>query len=54
MIGCYRNVVKRGERAEVSGMLERIENVETGEIGYQIVVGTGTSEDEYIWCLGTG
>ncbi|UCH70298.1 MAG: hypothetical protein JSV29_08775 [Candidatus Bathyarchaeota archaeon] len=54
MIGCYRNVVKRGERAKVSGMLERIENIETGEIGYQIVVGTGTCEDEYIWRFDAG
>lgn len=49
MIGCYRNVARRGEKTGVSGMLERIENVETGEISYQVVVGTGTREDEYIW-----
>ncbi len=49
MIGCYRNVARRGEKIGVSGMLERIENVETGEISYQVVVGTGTCEDEHIW-----
>jgi predicted nucleotidyltransferase len=49
MIGCYRNVVQQGERARVSGMLERIENVETGKISHQVVVGSGTREDEYIW-----
>ncbi|MDH5438720.1 MAG: hypothetical protein OEX76_07455, partial [Candidatus Bathyarchaeota archaeon] len=49
MIGCYRNMVRRGERARVSGLLERIENVENGEISYQVVVGTGTREDEHIW-----
>jgi predicted nucleotidyltransferase len=49
MIGCYRNMVRRGERARVSGLLERIENVENGENSYQVVVGTGTREDEHIW-----
>jgi len=49
MIGCYRNVVRQGERARVSGMLERIENVESGKISHQVVVGSGTREDEYIW-----
>jgi len=49
MIGCYRNVARRGEKIRVSGILERIENVETGDFDHQIVVGTGTREDEYIW-----
>jgi len=49
MIGCYRNVVRRGERAMVSGMLEQVKNVETGEVTHQVVVGTGTHEDEYVW-----
>jgi predicted nucleotidyltransferase len=48
MIGCYRNVAKRGSKIEVSGMLERVENVKTGEIFYQVVVGTGINEDECI------
>ena len=48
MIGCYRNVAKRGGKIEVSGMLERVENVKTGEIFYQVVVGTGINENEYI------
>jgi len=52
MIGCYRNVAKRGSKIEVSGMLERVENVKTDEIFYQVVVGTGINEDEYIWSLG--
>jgi predicted nucleotidyltransferase len=51
MIGYYRNVARRGEKIRVSGTLERVENVETGEISYQVVVGTGTREDEYIWPL---
>jgi hypothetical protein len=49
MIGYYRNVARLGERIRVSGTLERVENVETGETNYQVVVGTGTREDEYLW-----
>jgi len=48
MIGSYRNVARNGERIEVSGMLEEVEHIETGRVYYQVVVGTGTSEDEYI------
>ena len=51
MIGCYRNVAKRRSKIEVSGMLERVANVKTGEIFYQVVVGTGMNENEYIWPL---
>jgi predicted nucleotidyltransferase len=51
MIGCYRNVARRGEKIDVSGMLERAENVETGEVFYQVVVGTAITEDEHIWPL---
>jgi len=51
MIGCYRNVAKTGSKIKVSGMLEKIENVKTGETHYQAVVGTGNSEEEYIWPL---
>ena len=48
MIGCYRNVAKRGSKIEVSGMLERVENVKTGEIFYQVVIGTGINDNECI------
>lgn len=51
MIGCYRNVARRGKSTRVSGMLERVENVETGQVLYQVVVGTGTNEEEHIWPL---
>ena len=51
MIGYYRNVAKHGEKIKVSGTLERVENLETGETHYQVVVGTGNREDEYIWPL---
>ena len=51
MIGYYRNVASLGEKIKVSGTLERVENVETGQTNYQVAVGTGTREDEYIWPL---
>ena len=48
MIGYYRNVARRGEEVKVSGTLERVDDVETGEAYYQVVVGTATREKEYI------
>jgi predicted nucleotidyltransferase len=51
MIGCYRNVARKGDKIKVSGTLERVENLETGEVYHQVVVGTGTSEEERIWPL---
>jgi predicted nucleotidyltransferase len=51
MIGCYRNVAGKGDTIRVSGMLERVENVETRKAFYQVVVGTGASEEEHIWPL---
>ena len=51
MIGCYRNVARRGDRMKVSGMLERAQDVETGKVFYQVVVGTGINEEERIWPL---
>jgi len=48
MIGCYRNVARKGAALRVSGMLERAENIETGRFFHQIVVGTGTSEEEFV------
>jgi len=49
MIGCYRNVSRKGERIEVSGVLERMEHLKTHKVSYQVVVGSGTREEEYIW-----
>jgi predicted nucleotidyltransferase len=49
MIGCYRNVAKKGDEIRVSGMLERVEHLTSGNVFYQVVVGTGTSEEEHIW-----
>ncbi|MGQ9544696.1 MAG: nucleotidyltransferase domain-containing protein [Candidatus Bathycorpusculaceae bacterium] len=49
MIGCYRNVARRGQEIEVSGMLERVEKTATGEISHQVVVGSAESEEEYLW-----
>jgi len=49
MIGCYRNVARKGSKIEVSGMLERVEKIGAHEVLYQVVVGTAENEDEYIW-----
>jgi predicted nucleotidyltransferase len=51
MIGCYRNIARTGSKIKVSGMLEKVEKIETGEVFHQVVVGTGTSEEEYLWPL---
>ena len=48
MIGYYRNVARTGDIVKVSGTLERVENIETGTVSFQVVVGTGTREREYI------
>jgi predicted nucleotidyltransferase len=48
MIGYYRNVARQEETVKVSGTLERVENIETDEAYYQVVVGTATREKEYI------
>jgi predicted nucleotidyltransferase len=52
-VGCYRNIARKGDQIKVSGMLERVESNKTGEVTYQVVVGTATSEDEYIWPIST-
>ncbi len=51
MIGCYRNVARKGDKIRVAGMLERVEAVESGRVFHHVVVGTGTNEDEHIWPL---
>jgi len=51
MIGWYRNVARKSQLIEVAGMLERVECVKTGGSHYQVVVGSATQEDEYIWLL---
>ncbi|MDR2700177.1 MAG: hypothetical protein LBC12_05145 [Nitrososphaerota archaeon] len=48
-IGCYRNIAKQGSEIKVSGKLERVESVVGDQVFYQVVVGTATSEEEYIW-----
>jgi predicted nucleotidyltransferase len=50
-IGCYRNVARQGSQIKVAGQLERVESIKTGEVFYQVVVGTATSEEEYIWTV---
>ena len=48
-IGCYRNIARKGSEIRVAGKLERVEPINEGEPFYQVVVGTATSEEEYIW-----
>jgi len=48
-IGCYRNIARRGSEIKVAGKLERVESTTSSEVFYQVVVGTATSEEEYIW-----
>ena len=48
-IGLYRNVARCGSDIKVSGKLERVESTTSNEVFYQVVVGTATSEEEYIW-----
>jgi predicted nucleotidyltransferase len=48
-IGCYRNIAHQGSEIKVAGQLERVESIKTGAVYYQVVVGTATSEEEYIW-----
>jgi predicted nucleotidyltransferase len=48
-IGCYRNIARVGSDIKVAGNLERVESTSTSEVFYQVVVGTATSEEEYIW-----
>ena len=50
-IGCYRNVARQGSEIKVAGQLERVEVIKTGAVHYQVVVGTATSEEEYIWTV---
>ncbi len=45
MIGCYRNVARKGDEVEAFGMLERVEHVKTGRVHYRVVVGSGVGEE---------
>jgi len=48
MVGCYRNVARKGQKMRVLGMLERVKKLQSGEIFYQVVVGSGTIANEHI------
>jgi len=48
-IGCYRNVARAGQQIKVAGTLEKVTSTKNGTSFYQVVVGTATSEEEYIW-----
>jgi predicted nucleotidyltransferase len=51
MIGCYRNVARKDDPIRVSGMLEQVQHTKTKKTFHQVVVGTGSSEEEYLWPL---
>jgi predicted nucleotidyltransferase len=48
MIGLYRNFARNGDVIEVHGVLEEVEELSSGKTGFQVVVGSGTGENEYI------
>ena len=48
MIGEFRDIAKKGEEIEVQGLLEKVESVDSTEIYYRVVVGSGKGE-EFIW-----
>lgn len=48
-IGCYRNIARAGQQIKVAGTLEKAQSTKDGSVFYQVVVGTATSEEEYIW-----
>jgi len=49
-IGCYRNVARVGQQIKVAGILEKVTSTaDENNSFYQVVVGTATSEEEYIW-----
>jgi predicted nucleotidyltransferase len=47
MIGCHRNAAQKGDNVKIAGILEQVEHVETDKVTYQVVVGSGTSEEEH-------
>jgi uncharacterized protein len=50
-IGCYRNIARTGQQVKVAGTLEKVQSTLNSDVFYQVVVGTATSEEEYIWPL---
>lgn len=48
MIGLYRNIARNGDMIKVHGVLEEVEDLSSGKTNFQVVVGSGTDENEYI------
>lgn len=48
-IGCYRNIARTGQQIKAAGTLEEVQSTKTKDFSYQVVVGTATSEEEYLW-----
>lgn len=48
MIGCYRNIARKGNEIRVFGMLENVINNKTGQSYHQVVIGSGKNGGENI------
>lgn len=48
MIGLYRNIARNGDVIKIRGVLEEVEELSSGKSSFQVVVGSGTDENEYI------
>ena len=48
-IGLYRNIARTGQQIKAQGTLEKAQSTRDGTVFYQVVVGTATQEEEYIW-----
>lgn len=48
MIGLYRNIARKGDFINARGVLEKAEQLITGESSFHVVVGSGINENEYI------
>jgi len=40
-----------GQQIKVAGILEKAQSTKDSNVVYQVVVGTATSEEEFIWPL---
>ncbi len=49
MVGCYRNIARKGDKIRVTGMLEHVLDLQANKSLYQVVVGTGRNDGERIW-----
>ncbi len=48
MVGEFRGIAQRGDEVEVQGMLEKVERVDSKDLHYRVVIGSGKGK-EFIW-----